>query len=166
MKPSSLCKILIAFLPSVVMADAFDEARAAYANERDSFRRWQIVSAVNAPAVTTETRMITNVAPASIVAKVQQLGRILTNFAAVTSQTGVNYEALKEYALANAADMTPAQHAMLLTCDRLWAEVKDYAPDGLSNFQPVTTNNVTITIQGPSVAELRLGRKATEEDLK
>ena len=154
------------FFPFAVFADAFDDLRANYASDMDDIRRAAIVRAANAPTVATETRTITNVAPASVVAKVQQLGRILTNFAAVTSQTGVNYEALKEYALANAADMTPAQHAMLLTCDRLWAEVKDYAPDGLSNFHPVTTNSVTITIQGPSAAELRLGRKATEEDLK
>ena len=166
MKHSSLWKILFAFLPAVGMADSFDDARAAYANERDSFRRGQIISAVNAPAITTETRTITNAAPPSVIAKVQQLGRILTNFAAITSQTGVNYDALKEYALANAADMTPAQHAMLLTCERLWAEVKDYAPDGLSNFRAVTTNAVTVQVQGPSAAELRLGRKATAEDLK
>lgn len=154
------------FFPLAVFADAFDDLRANYARDMDDIRRAAIVRAANAPTVATETRTITNVAPASVVAKVQQLGRILTNFAAVTSQTGVNYDALKEYALNNAADMTAAQHAMLLTCDRLWAEVKDYAPDGLSNFHPVTTNSVAITIQGPSIAELRLGRKATEEDFK
>lgn len=166
MKVSSLLKILPAFLPAVGMADAFDDARARYANEPDDYRRGAIVRDANAPTVAMEQRTITNVAPASVIAKVQQLGRILTNFAAVTAQTGVNYDALKEYALNNASEMTAAQHAMLLTCDRLWAEVRDYAPDGLSNFRAVTTNAVTVQVQGPSAAMQRLGREATAEDLK
>jgi hypothetical protein len=158
--------MLFLFLPLAVLADEFDNLRANYARDMDDIRRAAIVRAANAPTVATETRTITNVAPASVVAKVQQLGRILTNFAAITSQTGVNYDALKEYALNNAADMTAAQDAMLLACDRLWAEVKDYAPDGLSNFRAVTTNAVTVQVQGPSAAMQRLGREATAEDLK
>ena len=152
--------------PLSVLADEFDNLRAIYASDVDDIRRAAIVRAANAPTVATETRTITNIAPASVVAKVQQLGRILTNFAAVTSQTGVNYDALKEYALNNAADLTAAQHAMLLACDRLWAEVREYAPDGLLNFRAVTTNAVTVQVQGPSPAMQRLGRAATREDLE
>lgn len=100
---------------------------------------------VNIEAVVTNiipAQVVTSTAPASVIAKAQQLGRILTNFASITSQTGVNYNALKEYALNNAADLTIAQQTMLATCDRLWAEVREYAPNGLLNFSPttVTTN--------------------------
>ena len=158
--------MLFLFLPLAVLADEFDNLRANYARDMDDIRRAAIVRAANALTVATETRTITNVAPASVVAKVQQLGRILTNFAAVTSQTGVNYDALKEYALNNAADLTAAQHAMLLACDRLWSEVREYAPDGLLNFHAVTTNSVTVQVQGPSPAMQRLGREASAEDLK
>lgn len=159
--------ILCAFAPlREARADAFDVLRERYAREEDDYRRAAIVREANAPQTATEARTVTNTVPPAIIAKVQQLGRILTNFAAVTAQTGVNYEALKEYALANAADMTPAQHAMLLTCDRLWAEVKDHAPDGLANFRPVTTNTVNVSVAAPSIAEQRLGRAATAGDLK
>ncbi len=158
--------ILCILFPLAVFADDFDTLKTEYAATEDAHRKAAIVGRANTPSVTTEQRAITNVAPASVVAKVQQLGRILTNFAAVTSQTGVNYDALKEYALNNAADMTAAQHAMLLTCDRLWAEVREYAPDGLSNFRAVTTNAVTVQVQGPSPAMQRMGREATAEDLK
>lgn len=154
------------FFPFAVFADAFDDLRANYARDADDIRRAAIVRAANAPTVATETRTITNVAPDSVIAKVQQLGRILTNFAAVTSQTGVNYDALKEYALNNAADLTAAQHAMLLACDRLWSEVREYAPDGLLNFRAVTTNAVTVEVSGPSPAQQRLGRAATVKDLE
>lgn len=163
---SNVWKMLALLLPVVGVCGEFDDAAARFRAEPDIHRRAEIVARINAPQATTEVRAVTNTAPPAVLVKVQQLGRILTNFAAVTAQTGVNYEALKEYALANAADMTPAQHAMLLTCDRLWAEVKDYAPDGLSNFRPVTTNSVTVLIPAPSLAEQRLGRAATAEDMK
>lgn len=163
---SHLWKILIAALPAVGISAEFDELHARFAADADTHRRAAILREANAPRAVSEQRTVTNTAPAHIVAKVQQLGRILTNFAAITSQTGVNYDAIKEYALNNAADLTPAHHAMLLACDRLWAEVRDYAPDGLTNFQPITTNTVTASIPAPSIAEERLGRAATQEDMK
>lgn len=158
--------LAVALLPMIGSAGEFENLKSRYAATADIPTRARIVEEANAPSVMTETRTITNVAPASVIAKVQQLGRILTNFAAVTSQTGVNYDALKEYALNNAADLTAAQHAILLACDRLWSEVREYAPDGLLNFHAVTTNSVTVQVQGPSPAMQRLGRAATAEDLK
>jgi hypothetical protein len=158
--------LFLLVIPVASVADEFDTLRARYAADGDDIRRAAMVREANAPRTATEQRTVTNTAPAHIVAKVQQLGRILTNFAAITSQTGVNYDAIKEYALNNAADLTPAHHAMLMACDRLWTEVRDYAPDGLTNFQPITTNTFTVSIPAPSIAELRLGRKATVEDMR
>lgn len=160
------CILAIALLPALGYADEFDNLKARFSATADLPTRARIIEEANAPQTSNETRTITNVAPASVLIKVQQLGRILTNFAAITQQTGVNYDALKEYALNNSADMTPAQHAMLLTCDQLWKEVREYAPNGLANFQTVTTNTVTVTVSAPSIAEQRLGRTATAEDLK
>ena len=165
---SRLWKIILLSIPvtGILRADEFDVLKARYAADQNMYRRDMIVAEANAPRTTPEQRTVTNAVPADVLQKVQQLNLMLTNFTAIIQQVGMNFEAVKEYALNHAAELTPDQQTKLFTCERLWLAVKDHAPDGLANFQPVTTNTVTVSVPAPSIAQERLGRQATAEDLK
>lgn len=159
-------KLVVMLFPFAVLADDFDTLKAEFAATQDAHRRAAIVGRANTPAVSNEVRTVTNAVPADIVQAAQQISLMLTNFAAIVAQTGVDYAKISGYAKTHASELTGDQLSKLQAMDELWKDVSPFAPQGLASFRAVTTNTVTVPVQGPSPAMQRLGRAATAEDFK
>ena len=163
MKLSSLWKILFAFLPATGMCDAFDDARAAYAGERDTYRRAQIVERANAPSIvigaTTQTVVMARDARLA-----DREAKYLAELAGAGLSVTTDFDAAADTLNANGNNNATLRLGLRLFTLR--ARIFELGGDPKAATGRTAETNTVILETRTSPAMQRLGRPATAEDLK
>ena len=165
---SILFTLALLVTASMVVADDFDLMKARYVTEQDIDRKAGILVAINSPTTTHVPQVVTNTAPAYVFSAVQNLFALATNLTPIISQTGLDYSAIRGYGIAHAAELTDLQVITLYRMDSVWQTVKDspHLAEGLTRFKAILVSTNLVAVPAASIAEQRLGRFASIQDLE
>lgn len=163
MKLSSLWKILLALLPTTGICDDFDNLRAAYAVERDDYRRARIVAQANAPSVVigTTTQTVVTARDARLA---DREAKYLAELAAAGLSVTNDFDAAADALNANGNNTATLRAGLRLFTLR--ARITELGGDPKASTGRTAETNTITTETRTTPAMQRLGREATGKDLE